>query len=103
MHGDASNGLAAVSWHDHRAAVHEEKALRNLFLFVDADPETGWLAGCTVAVDAHGFVRTGSAVGASPEGRLPAPLESSIPGVLPWAMFGEGAAAVAQIHQYLAD
>lgn len=115
LHGDASNGLAAVSWHDHRAAVHEEKALRNLFLFVGADPETGWLAGCSVAVDAHGFVRTGSAVGASPEGRQPAPLESSIPGVFAvgdvrsgsvkrvGGAIGEGAAAVAQIHQYLAS
>lgn len=114
LHGDASNGLAAVSWRDHRAAVHEEKALRNLFLFVGADPETGWLAGCTVAVDAHGFVRTGTAAGAPPEGRQPAPLESSIPGVFAvgdvrsgsvkrvGGAIGEGAAAVAQIHQYLA-
>jgi thioredoxin reductase (NADPH) len=114
LHGDASNGLAAVSWHDRRAAVHEEKTLRNLFLFVGADPETGWLAGCSVAVDAHGFVRTGTAVGASPEGRQPAPLESSIPGVFAvgdvrsgsvkrvGGAIGEGAAAVAQIHQYLA-
>ncbi|MES2842757.1 MAG: FAD-dependent oxidoreductase [Pseudomonadota bacterium] len=114
LHGDAANGLAAVSWRDHRSATQEEKALRNLFLFVGADPETGWLAGCSVAVDAHGFVRTGSAVGDSPEGRQPAPLESSIPGVFAvgdvrsgsvkrvGGAIGEGAAAVAQIHQYLA-
>lgn len=67
-----------------------------------------------MAVDAHGFVRTGSAVGDSPEGRQPAPLESSIPGVFAvgdvrsgsvkrvGGAIGEGAAAVAQIHQYLA-
>jgi thioredoxin reductase (NADPH) len=114
LHGDASNGLAAVSWRDHRAAVHEEKALRNLFLFVGADPETGWLAGCSVAVDAHGFVLTGTATGAPPGGRQPAALESSIPGVFAvgdvrsgsvkrvGGAIGEGAAAVAQIHQYLA-
>lgn len=114
LHGDASNGLAAVSWRDHRAAIEEEKALRNLFMFVGADPETGWLEGCQAAVDAHGFVLTGAAVGAAPGGRHPSALESSIPGVFAvgdvrsgsvkrvGGAIGEGAAAVAQIHQYLA-
>lgn len=114
LHGDAPNGLAAVSWRDHRAAVQEEKALRNLFLFVGADPETGWLAGCQVAVDAHGFVLTGAAAGAAPDGRQLSALESSIRGVFAvgdvrsgsvkrvGGAIGEGAAAVAQIHQYLA-
>jgi thioredoxin reductase (NADPH) len=114
LHGDASNGLAAVSWRDHRRDVQEEKTLRNLFLFVGADPETGWLAGCSAAVDAHGFVLTGTAASTSPAGRQPAALESSIPGVFAvgdvrsgsvkrvGGAIGEGAAAVAQIHQYLA-
>ncbi|WP_332739164.1 FAD-dependent oxidoreductase [Hydrogenophaga sp.] len=114
LHGDASNGLTAVSWRDHRAAIEEEKALRNLFMFVGADPETGWLEGCQAAVDAHGFVLTGAAVGAAPGARHPSALESSIPGVFAvgdvrsgsvkrvGGAIGEGAAAVAQIHQYLA-
>ncbi|MGY4829034.1 FAD-dependent oxidoreductase [Sphaerotilaceae bacterium SBD11-9] len=106
LHGEAPGGLAAVSWRDHRAGVEEQKALRNLFLFVGADPETSWLEGCKVAVDAHGFVLTGSGDAAA--------LESSIPGVFAvgdvrsgsvkrvGGAIGEGAAAVAQIHQYLA-
>jgi thioredoxin reductase (NADPH) len=114
LHGDATAGLAAVTWRDHRAGTEEERALRNLFLFVGADPETRWLDGCQVAVDAHGFVRTGVALGAPPGGAGPAALESSIPGVFAvgdvrsgsvkrvGGAIGEGAAAVAQIHLYLA-
>ncbi|WP_137918549.1 FAD-dependent oxidoreductase [Hydrogenophaga sp. 2FB] len=106
LHGDAQSGLAAVSWRDDRAAVHEDKPLRNLFMFVGADPETGWLDGCNIAVDANGFVVTGAGSRAA--------LESSIPGVFAvgdvrsgsvkrvGGAIGEGAAAVAQIHQYLA-
>jgi thioredoxin reductase (NADPH) len=114
LHGDAVGGLTAVSWRDQRAGVEEEKALRNVFLFVGADPETRWLEGCKVAVDRHGFVLTGTALGTPPDGFQPAALESSIPGVFAvgdvrsgsvkrvGGAIGEGAAAVAQIHQYLA-
>ena len=114
LHGDvAAGGLAAVTWRDHRAGVEDERPLRNVFLFVGADPETRWLTGCTVEVDSHGFVRTGIALGALRAGYAPAPLESSIPGVFAvgdvrsgsvkrvGGAIGEGAAAVAQIHQYL--
>jgi thioredoxin reductase (NADPH) len=115
LHGDVgAGGLAAVTWHDHRAGIDDERALRNVFLFVGADPETRWLTGCTVEVDSHGFVRTGAALGARRDGYVPAALESSIPGVFAvgdvrsgsvkrvGGAIGEGAAAVAQIHQYLA-
>src|SRR6202008_3685541 len=79
LHGDAS-GLAGVGWRDHRAGVEEERPIRNVFLFVGAEPETAWLQGCTLAVDSHGFVLTGAdAAGNGP--RPSAPLESSIPGV----------------------
>ena len=114
LHGDGPGGLAGVSWRDHRAGIEEQKDLRNVFLFVGADPETRWLDGCKIAVDAHGFVVTGSALGAPSDGAQPASLESSIPGVFAvgdvrsgsvkrvGGAIGEGAAAVAQIHQYLA-
>ncbi|MDR7095599.1 FAD-dependent oxidoreductase [Hydrogenophaga laconesensis] len=114
LHGSAENGLSAVSWHDRRAGLQEEKPLRNLFLFVGADPETGWMAGCEAAVDAHGFVLTGDATGARPDGRPARSLETSIPGVFAvgdvrsgsvkrvGSAIGEGAAAVAQIHAHLA-
>jgi thioredoxin reductase (NADPH) len=108
-------GLGGLSWRNHRTGVEEEKALRNVFLFVGADPETRWLEGCSVVVDRHGFVLTGAALDAPADGFQPAPLETSVPGVFAvgdvrsgsvkrvGGAIGEGAAAVAQIHQYLAE
>ena len=108
LHGDLHDGLQGVTWRDHRAGTDEQRALRHLFLFVGAEPEAGWLAGCDIATDAHGFVLTGGAAARS------APLETSIPGVFAvgdvrsgsvkrvGGAIGEGAAAVAQIHQFLA-
>jgi thioredoxin reductase (NADPH) len=113
LHGDAPSGLAGVTWRNRRDGIEQERSLRNLFLFVGADPETSWLDGCGVAVDAHGFVLTGTAT-ARDDGYLPAPLESSVPGVFAvgdvrsgsvkrvGGAIGEGAAAVAQIHAVLA-
>src|SRR6185436_3115778 len=101
-------------WRDHRAGIEQERALRNVFLFVGAEPETSWLDACGIAVDAHGFVLTGAAAAKDDARRQPAPLESSIPGVFAvgdvrsgsvkrvGGAIGEGAAAVAQIHQALA-
>jgi thioredoxin reductase (NADPH) len=76
-----------------------------MFLFIGADPNTQWLDR-RIALDNKGFVTTGS------ESQLP--LETSSPGVFAIgdvrggsvkrvaAGVGEGAAAVAQIHTYLA-
>jgi len=114
LHGDAQAGLSGVSWRDHRTGIEERRALRNLFLFVGADPETRWLEGCKVMVDRNGFVFTGAAASTPADGFEPAPLETSVPGVFAvgdvrsgsvkrvGGAIGEGAAVVAQIHQYLA-
>src|SRR5258707_303782 len=76
-----------------------------LFLFIGADPNTQWLDR-RIALDDKGFVTTG--IGSR------RPLETSSPGVFAVgdvrsgstkrvaAGVGEGAAAVAQIHSYLA-
>jgi thioredoxin reductase (NADPH) len=114
LQGDAVDGLAAVTWRDQRTRIEEERPMRNVFLFVGADPETRWLKGCHVALDPHGFVLTGAAIGTPADGVQTAPLESSIAGVFAvgdvrsgsvkrvGGAIGEGAAAVAQVHQYLA-
>ena len=114
LHGDPAGGLAGVSWRDHQRGVEQAQPLRNVFLFVGAEPETTWLQRCGVAFDAQGFVLTGSAVPDRPDGRRAAALESSVPGVFAvgdvrsgsvkrvGGAIGEGAAAVAQIHQHLA-
>lgn len=114
LHGDLPSGLTGVTWADRRG-VEDERPLRNLFLFVGAEPETRWLEGCQVAVDRHGFVLTGNALHGMTARPAPAPLETSIPGVFAvgdvrsgsvkrvGGAIGEGAAAVAQIHQFLAS
>ena len=76
LDGDAAGGLAAAAWRDRRSGAEHERALRHVFLFVGADPETAWLEGCDVALDAQGFVLTGRA---TRDGA--APLESSVRGV----------------------
>ncbi|MDP9348720.1 MAG: NAD(P)/FAD-dependent oxidoreductase, partial [Gemmatimonadota bacterium] len=92
-----------------------------LFVFIGAQPETGWLEG-VVARDEQGFVLTGDALsgdGPRPAGwtpeRAPYLLETSIPGVFAAgdvrsgsvkrvaSAVGEGAMAVQFIHQYLGE
>jgi thioredoxin reductase (NADPH) len=114
LHGEALTGLSGVTWRNRQTGDEQRKDLRNVFLFVGADPETTWLKGCDVAVDPHGFVLTGAAAAGRPDGKPAAPLESSVPGVFAvgdvrsgsvkrvGGAIGEGAAAVAQIHQHLA-
>ena len=115
LDGD-ENGLATVRWRDRRHHTDVQRSVRNVFLFVGAEPETAWLQGCDVAVDSAGFVLTGeSATTAGARGARPAPLESSVPGLFAvgdvrsgsvkrvGGAIGEGAAAVAQIHALFAE
>jgi len=114
LHGDPVAGLAAVSWHDRRAGLTEQRPIRHVFLFVGAEPETDWLIGCRIGLDAHGFVLTGRPAASYANGQEPAPLESNLPGVFAvgdvrsgsvkrvGGAIGEGAAVVAMIHQRLA-
>ena len=88
--------------------------IRNLFLFVGADPATDWLDGCGVMVDRGGFVVTGAQCGKG-EGRPASALETSVPGVFAvgdvrsgsvkrvGGAIGEGAQVVAALHGFLAD
>jgi len=115
-------GLSGVRWRHGKSGEEVSKAIRRLFLFVGADPNTQWLADCGVKVNDKGFVCTGSDLPAdasvlSHAGqalRHPYPLETSVAGVFAIgdvranstkrvaAAVGEGAAAVAQIHACLA-
>ena len=85
------------------------RSLRHLFLFIGADPNTAWLSGSGVALDAKGFVRTGAEVA---EGWPP--LETSRDGVFAIgdvragstkrvaAAVGEGAQVIAAVQALLA-
>ena len=72
-------------YQDHRGKPEEESELAvcGMFVFIGAQPGTGWLAG-QLAQDRHGFLLTGSAI---PPARLedrnlvPSFLETSRPGI----------------------
>jgi thioredoxin reductase (NADPH) len=118
--GDA--GLSSVRWRNRRSGMEETEPIRRVFLFVGADPNTGWLANCGVKVDDKGFVCTGSELALNESGgsvqaarpRHPLPLETTVSGVFAIgdaragstkrvaAAVGEGAAVVAQVHAWLA-
>jgi thioredoxin reductase (NADPH) len=109
--GAASGNVERVRWRDRRDGRETDAAIRNVFLFVGADPATEWLQGC-VTLDKAGFVTTGAG-SASGDPAL-SPLESSVPGVFAvgdvragsvkrvGGAIGEGAAVVAAIHKFLA-
>ena len=110
LEGDAEQGLIGGTYRHRDTGETHHCDLRHVFLFVGADPNTGWLTDC-VALDHAGFVTTG-AEGAGP-GRSTS-LQTDRPGVFAIgdvragsvkrvaAAVGEGAAVVSQIHQYLA-
>jgi thioredoxin reductase (NADPH) len=104
--------LESIKW-DRQGHI-EEKPIRHVFLFLGAQPSTGWLGDC-VALDKHGFVLTGpDAIPQWSSERPPHYLETSRPGIFAVgdvrsgsvkrvaAAVGEGAAAIQSLHQYLA-
>jgi thioredoxin reductase (NADPH) len=110
--GDGS--LERVRWKSRLAPEQHSFDVRNLFLFVGADPATRWLDGCGVTLDRAGFVVTG-AQSEQNQGRPVPPLETSVPGVFAvgdvragsvkrvGGAIGEGAQVVAALHGFLAD
>jgi thioredoxin reductase (NADPH) len=99
--------LDAIRWHQRTSGKEVRRPIRHLFLFIGAEPNTNWLSGSGVALDAKGFVLTGGA------GDRPM-LETSRRGVFAVgdvrsgsvkrvaAAVGEGAQAVAALHAFLA-
>ena len=115
LDGDAANFLRQIKWHNRHTGETRARDIRHLFLFVGAVPNTDWLRSCGVALDDKGFVLTGEALARmTPVGSPRALFETSVPGVFAIgdvragstkrvaAAVGEGAAVVAQIHEYLA-
>ena len=104
--GERQSGVESVTWRHRDTKQKETRPIRNVFMFLGADPSTEWLKDCDVAVDDKGFVTTGKGSGQ--------PLETSVPGVFAigdvragsvkrvGGAIGEGAAVVAQIHAFLA-
>jgi thioredoxin reductase (NADPH) len=102
--------LEAIRWRRVPSGEEVRRAIRHLFLFIGADPNTSWLSASGVALDGKGFVRTGAEVAL---GRRV--LEASQDGVFAIgdvragstkrvaAAVGEGAQVIAAVHAYLAD
>jgi thioredoxin reductase (NADPH) len=111
--------LERVQWRNNRTGDLDTREIRHLFVMTGAAPTTRWLDGC-VTVDASGFIKTGMdltpddlAVAKWPLPRAPHLLETSLPGVFAVgdvrggnikrvaSAVGEGAIAVAFVHQVL--
>jgi thioredoxin reductase (NADPH) len=115
LEGDTT--LEGVIAENKRTGERLRLPARAMFVFIGADPHTGWLRDC-VALDRHGFVLTGpQAAPALPEGerepRQPLLLETSRPGVLAAgdvrsgsikrvaSAVGEGSMAVRLVYDFL--
>jgi len=107
---EGDNGmLEAVRWRLTATGQEVRTPLRHLFLFIGAEPNTDWLAGSGIALDAKGFALTGEDAGHDRH-----VLETSQRGVFAIgdvraksikrvaAAVGEGAQVVAALHAFLA-
>jgi thioredoxin reductase (NADPH) len=116
---EGNEHLERVRWRDNQSGKIETHAIRHLFVMAGAVPNTHWLDGC-VAMDAKGFIKTGSELTQEdldaarwPLARAPHLLETSLPGVFAVgdvrcgslkrvaSAVGEGSIAVAFVHQVL--
>jgi thioredoxin reductase (NADPH) len=105
----AGGMLEAVRWRHLPSGADTRRPLRHLFLFIGAEPNTTWLSQSDVALDAKGFVRTGSDVASDLQ-----PLQTSRDGIFAIgdvragstkrvaAAVGEGAQVIATVHAELA-
>jgi len=118
---DVGAHLERVTWRESPGGRRETREIRHVFLMMGALPNTGWLDRC-LALDAQGFVKTGSDLTPEdlqaarwPLARPPLLFETSLPAVFAVgdvrfgslkrvaAAVGEGSAAVALVHRVLAE
>ncbi|GAB7546137.1 FAD-dependent oxidoreductase [Cupriavidus sp. 8B] len=106
---EGNTRLTGVTLRDCNIGTQMTMRVQHVFLFTGAQPNTSWLDGCDVGVDAKGFVLTGIDAGLQSN-----TLETCVSGVFAIGdvrsgstkrvatAVGEGAAVVSQIHAYLA-
>jgi thioredoxin reductase (NADPH) len=102
--------LDGIRWRNTASGEETYRPVKHLFLFIGAEPNTDWLAPSGVALDAKGFVRTGTDTNSER-----ASLETSYRGVFAIgdvrsgsvkrvaSAVGEGAQVIAAVHGLLAD
>jgi thioredoxin reductase (NADPH) len=119
LSGSQESFLEKVRWRHNPTGQETEKPIRNVFLFIGADPATEWLRDFGVGLDDKGFVLTGADAiddgGTRGSVRHPMSLETTQLGVFAvgdirsgsvkrvGAAIGEGAAVVPQLHAFLTD
>ena len=107
--------LEAIRCRYQRSGEEAKFAIKHLFLFIGADPNTEWLSRSGVMLDDKGFVRTGPSLARSPHWNSPRDpflLETSRRGVFAagdvrsgsikrvGSAVGEGAMAIQFVHEY---
>jgi thioredoxin reductase (NADPH) len=115
LSGSPDGQLERVRWRNNATGEETEKRIRNVFLFIGADPATDWLRGSGVALDAKGFVQTGPDVPSADlksDGHPPLSLQTNVLAVFAvgdvrfgsikrvGGAIGEGAIVVAQLHAF---
>jgi thioredoxin reductase (NADPH) len=112
LQGTLPGGLEGATFKDRASGASKRLPVRHVFMFIGAEPNTGWLSDC-VALDDKGYVVTGVAAPAGPASSAVLPLETSLQRVFAIgdvrsgstkrvaSAVGEGAAVVAQIHSVL--
>ena len=112
LHGSRAAGLDGATFRQKNTGALRRLPVHQVFMFIGAEPNTGWLQGC-VSLDDKGYVVTGAAAyGGASAASMPS-LQTSIPRVFAIgdvrsgstkrvaSAVGEGAAVVAQIHAAL--
>lgn len=115
--GEGEAALKRIVLLDRVRSVRETLPADLLFVLIGAQPHTDWLAEA-VQRDSHGFILTGReterASAVHTHGREPMRFETSVPGVFAVgdvrsgsvkrvaSAVGEGAAAIQEVHEYLA-
>jgi thioredoxin reductase (NADPH) len=118
---DGDSHLERVAWRNNRTGKTEHKSIAHVFVMTGADPNTDWLGGC-VALDGHGFIKTGPDVTTEelhdahwPLIRRPYLLETTLPGVFAAgdvrggnvkrvaSAVGEGSISISFVHQVLKE
>ena len=112
LHGERTRVLDGVTIRHLPSGLTSFLPIRQVFVFIGADPNTAWLDNC-LALDDKGYVLTGSSGSREPPQETVLPLQTSVRRVFAIgdvrsgstkrvaSAVGEGAAVVAQIHSIL--
>jgi thioredoxin reductase (NADPH) len=106
---EGESSLEDVTWVNRRNGELTTKPIKNVFVMIGAEPNSGWLFG-TVRLDKKGFILTGGE-----HGFESTPYATSVPGMFAVgdvrstsvkrvaSAVGEGSVVISDVHRYLAD